>query len=74
MLEESDNGYYAVTLVDDLLPKDRNKAYEMLIRMQGGFNDNVNLNASVRTVTPDDVNNAPDSKAACDLYQQAMKG
>lgn len=74
MLEESDNGYYAVTLVDDLLPKDRNKAYEMLIRMQGGFNDNVNLNASVRTVTPDDVTNAPDSKAACDLYQQAMKG
>lgn len=74
MLEESDNGYYAVTLVDDLQPKDRNKAYEMLIRMQGGFNDNVNLNASVRTVTPDDVNNAPDSKAACDLYQQAMKG
>lgn len=74
MLEESDNGYYAVTLVDDLLPKDRNKAYEMLIRMQGGFNDNVNLNASVRTVTPDDVNNAPDSKSACDLYQQAMKG
>lgn len=74
MLEESDNGYYAVTLVDDLQPKDRNKAYEMLIRMQGGFNDNVNLNASVRTVTPDDVNNAQDSKEACDLYQQAMKG
>ncbi len=74
MLEESDNGYYAVTLVDDLQPKDRNKAYEMLIRMQGGFNDNVNLNASVRTVTPDDVANAHDSKEACDLYQQAMKG
>lgn len=74
MLEESDNGYYAVTLIDDLQPKDRNKAYEMLIRMQGGFNDNVNLNASVRTVTPDDVNNAQDSKEACDLYQQAMKG
>lgn len=74
MLEESDNGYYAVTLVDDLMPKDRNKAYEMLIRMQGGFNDNVNLNASVRTVTPDDVANTQDSKEACDLYQRAMKG
>lgn len=74
MLEESDNGYYAVTLVDELQPKDRNKAFEMLIRMQGGFNDNVNLNASVRTVTPDDVANAHDSKEACDLYQQAMKG
>lgn len=74
MLEESDNGYYAVTLVDELQPKDRNKAFEMLIRMQGGFNDNVNLNASVRTVTPDDVANAHDSKEACDLYQQALKG
>lgn len=74
MLEESDNGYYAVTLVDELQPKDRNKAFEMLIRMQGGFNDNVNLNASVRTVTPDDVANAQDSKEACDLYQQAVKG
>lgn len=73
MLEESDNGYYAVTLVDELQPKDRNKAFEMLIRMQGGFNDNVNLNASVRSVTPDDVSNATDSKHACDLYMQAVK-
>lgn len=74
MLEEStENGYYIVTFVDDLQPKDRNKAYEMLIRMQGGFNDNVNLNANVRTVTPDDVANAPDSKTACEIYQQAIK-
>jgi len=74
MLEESDNGYYAVTLVDELQPKDRNKAFEMLIRMQGGFNDNVNLNASVRTVTPEDVANAENGKEACDLYMQALKG
>jgi len=74
MLEESDNGYYAVTLIDDLQPKDRNKAYEMLIRMQGGFNDNVNLNANVRTVTPEDVANAHDSKEACELYQQVVRG
>jgi len=73
MLEESPNGYYAVTLVDDLQAKDRNKAYEMLIRMQGGFNDNVNLNASVKHVTPDDVMNAANSKEACDLYQQKVR-
>lgn len=74
LIEPSDNGYYAVTLVDDLMPKDRNKAFEMLIRMNGGFNDNVNLNANLRHVTPDDIDKAIDAKTAGELYQQYVKG
>lgn len=46
MLEESPNGMYKVTLRDKLAPKDRHKALEMLVRMHGGFSDNVNQNLS----------------------------
>lgn len=46
MLEEAANGMYKVTLRDKIAPKDRHKALEMLVRMHGGFSDNINQNLS----------------------------